>query len=185
VYDFSFFKDRNNRDSTSLWGGAAINAQNAEQAVESEMPGLDYNYKVYKEMPEGFFKGMNLDKLGIFNYDGVIKDSLAVPMVPQFAIKTTNDSIEEKIFVAYEGRNTLVYYYKWDFAEKFVLLKVKGIKMFTEYKDGSIAVLKNGELDKVDLETYRGKTIQISLDKLPAKPKSEKELAAATGLKTE
>jgi hypothetical protein len=180
IYDFSFFNNRNNKDSSALWGSGAVNNRK-ESNVEME----GFFTPVYNQMPEGFFKGMNLKKLGIFNYDGVMKDSLAVPMIPQFSIKSTNDTIEEKVFVTYEGKNTLVYYYKWDFAEHFVLLKVKGIKIFTEYKDGSVAVLKNGELDKINLESYRGKIIPISLEKQPAKPKSEKELSAITGLKTE
>jgi hypothetical protein len=185
VFDFSYFKNKNSKDSLALWGSPAITSPQPSQDFESETGGNWVPEKLYNELPEGFFKGMNIGKLGTFNYDGVIKDSLAVPMIPQFTIRTSADTIQTKLFVAYEGKNTLVYYFPWDFKEHFVLLNVRGIKMFTEFSDGSIAVLKNGELDKVNLETYRNKSIQISLDKQPAKPKSEKELSAITGLKTE
>lgn len=184
VFDFSYFEKNSKADSTSLWGSGKVSAATATWDPEMNgervfQPG-DYAAK----LPEGFFKGMNIKNMGIFNYDGVIKDSLAVPMVPQLALRPTDTPFESRIFVTYEGRNTLVYYYPDDFKERFVLLKVKGIKVFTEFKDGSLACTKEGEIDKLDLEALRNKTIKINFDKVPTKPKSEKELAAATGLKT-
>jgi len=180
VVDFSYLKDNNKKDSSSVWGPADVN-NNADREVNLEIAEME-GYKV--QLPEGYFKGMDLKKLGIFNYDGVIKDSLAIPMVPEFFVVQDGSKIDQKVYVVYETKNTLVYYTPDQFKELFVLLNVKGIRMFTQYKDGSVACLKPGQLDNTDLETFRGKAAIFNLEKQPLKPKSEKELAKATGLNT-
>jgi hypothetical protein len=128
---------------------------------------------------------MNIKEMGIFNYDAVIKDSLAIPMIPELLIRNSETPLQQKIYVTYPNRNTLIYYYPHDFNERFVLLNVKGIKMFTEDKAGEIAITNDEEVNKLNLEIYRAKTIKIIFDKVPQKPKNEKELALVTGLKTE
>ncbi len=180
VYDFSYFENNNKADSVGIWGSAKVRRPSAallDGDGEVFKP-LDYT----KKLPEGFFKGINIGKLGLFNYDGVIKEELAVPMTPEFFVKQDGSPIQQKVYVVYQGRNSMVYYYPSDFAENFVLLKLKGTRIFTEFTDGSIAILKAGELDKLDLESYRKKGIKITLEKQPLKPKTEKELSEATGL---
>jgi len=183
VIDFSYRKNNNKADSSAIWGNPAVPVQSAGQIEDIEGGTVTITSYAAK-LPEGFFKGMNIKEMGIFNYDGVIKDSLAVPMIPEFIVKTENIPLQQKVYVAYESKNTLVYYYPDDLKERFVLLKVKGTRIFTEFKDGSMACTAAGEMDKTDLETFRNKTINIALEKQPVKPKSEKELAAITGLKT-
>lgn len=183
IIDFSFTDKNNNADNTDLWGSPKVSVATA--TWDPEMSGGVFQPgDLLPKLPEGYFKGMNIKKMGIFNYDGVIKDSLAVPMIPDFFVKVDNAPLYPKVFVSYEGRNSLVYYFPADFKERFVLLKVKGIRIFTEFKDGTIACTAEGELNKLDLESYRNKKISIGLEKQPMKPKSEKELAALTGLKT-
>lgn len=184
VMDFSFFKNKNNADSTTLWGSPKVKPP--EINVEIETGGV-FNPNAYygPVLPEGFFKGVDIKELGLFNYDGVIKDSLAVPVQPEFNVKINFGAYDHMICVAYESRNTLVSYTPDQLKDKFVFLKLKGIKVFISEKGEPVAVLKNNELDKVNFEDYRNKPISITLEPLPVKPKNEKELAAATGLKTE
>lgn len=180
IFDFSYRENNNKADSTNLWGSAKISPQ---ATANIEYDGGVFQPGVYvAKLPEGFFKGMNINKLGLFNYDGVIKEELAVPMVPEFFVKQDGSKIQQKIYVVYQSRNSVVYYNPDDFAEHFVLLKAKGTRIFTEFADGSVACTSSGELDKLELELYRNKTCKIMLEKQPLKPKSEKELIAATGL---
>ncbi|HRH10626.1 MAG TPA: hypothetical protein PLU73_03890 [Bacteroidia bacterium] len=184
VVDFSFFDKRNNADSVSFWGSGRVSAASA--TVDVETSGGIYNPVTYfNKFPEGFFKGMNIKEMGIFNYDGVIKDSLAIPMQPEMLVRESKTMIDQKIYVTYPNRNTLVYYNPEDLKENFVLLNVKGIRMFTEFKDGSFAATKEEELNLMVLETYRKQKVSFLFDKLPAKPKNEKELLGITGLKAE
>lgn len=183
VVDFSFFDKKNNADSAALWGSARVSPEIL--TMDAEMEGVYNPVKYFNKLPEGYFKGMNIKEMGIFNYDGVIKDSLAIPMQPELFVRGTETKLEQKVYVTYPNKNMLVYYYPHDFKENFVLLNVKGIKLFTEFSDGTLAITKDEEVSKLSLESYRGKVIKLVFDKIPAKPKNEKELAAATGLKTE
>ncbi|MBK9282863.1 MAG: hypothetical protein IPM51_00935 [Sphingobacteriaceae bacterium] len=185
VIDFSYFDKRNNADSLNYWGSGRVSAATATVDVEMESAEMYNPVTYFNKMPEGYFKGMNIKKLGIFNYDAIMKDSLAIPMIPELLLRGGNTPIEQKLYVTYPNKNTLVYYFPSDFKERFVLLNQKGIKMFTESKDGVIAITNDSEINKLNLESYRQKTIPIYFDPIPAKPKNAKELSAATGLKTE
>lgn len=184
VVDFSFFDKKNNADSVSLWGSARVTAASGTVIVETS-DGVYNPVTYFNTFPEGFFKGMNIKEMGIFNYDGVIKDSLAVPMQPEMLVRESKARIEQKIYVTYPNRNTLIYYYPEDLKENFVLLNVKGIRLFTENKDGSFAVTKEEEVNLMVLESFRDKKVSFLFDKMPAKPKNEKELTGITGLKTD
>ena len=182
VYDFSYFEKNNNSDSLDLWGSKKVRRP-AQQAMNGDgeiYEAIDYSTK----LPEGFFKGMNVSKLGLFNYDGVIKDELAIPMIPEFFVKQDGSKLNQQVYIVYQTRNTMVYYSPEDFAERFVLLNAKGIRIFSMFTDGSVAVLNAGEIDKLTLGNFRNKNIKFTLDKQPVKPKTEKELSETTGLST-
>lgn len=181
VIDFSFFEKNNKADSSDLWGSTQITGTAVQILEGDEIVSIA---NAMTQLPEGFFKGMNIKNLGIFNYDAVIKDSLAVPMQPEFVVNPGTIKLEQKLYVMYENINSLIYYSPDDFKERFVLLKTKGIRMFTEFKDGSVACLKPGSLNEVDVEEYRNKTIQFVLEKQALKPKNENELSKITGLNT-
>ncbi len=100
-------------------------------------------------------------------------------MIPEFVVNT-GDAIDGIVFVAYPSKNSVVTYYKDDFAERFVLLNTKGIKIFTKLKDGSFATLKEGTLDKANIKLMKGTKQKFVLEKQPIKPKTKEELASVT-----
>lgn len=177
VYDFSYDTSALKNEANRWGNGPQDNSISSNVEVEG-----DYYQSVRKmrdELPNGYFKGMNLKKLGIFNYDGVIKDKDAVPMIPEFVVNT-GDAIGEVVYVAYAKRNTLVAYSQSDFAERFVLLNTKGIKIFTKLKDGSYATLKEGALEKSNIKLMLNTKQKFVLEKQPIKPKTKEELAKVT-----
>lgn len=173
AYDTATLKNELNR-----WGNPPID-NSISQNVEVEGDYYQTFTKMMDDLPNGYFKGMNIKNLGIFNYDGVIKDKDAIPMVPEFVVNT-GDAIGDVVYVAYANRNTLVTYYPSDFAERFVLLNTKGIKIFTKLKDGSYATLKDGALDKANIKLMQGTKQKFVLEKQPIKPKTKEELAKVT-----
>ncbi|MDP2387173.1 MAG: hypothetical protein Q8M29_12425 [Bacteroidota bacterium] len=186
VYDFSY-DQKNPKKDDALWGSNDVPSGRGD-SIEQELidPETGEPYVVTmesmygfddKQMPDGFFKGMNINQLGIFNYDGVLDNKDAVQMIPEFVVNT-GEPISDRIFVAYAKKNTVVYYYPGDFPEKFVLLNTKGIKMFTKLKDGSYATLKEGSLDKSNIKLMKGTKQKFILEKQPIKPKTKEELAS-------
>lgn len=179
VYDFSYDKNKPYAEP-NRWGNSPINAADSVD-VETFDPEGELSYqKVFAsmmgELPDGYFKGMNIKNLGIFNYDGVLNDKDAIPIIPEFVVNT-GDAIGELVYVAYAKRNTLITYYASDFAERFVLLNTKGIKIFTKLKDGSYATLKEGSLDKSNIKLMQGTKQKFILEKQPIRPKTKEELA--------
>lgn len=185
VYDFSYNK-KNPPNTFNLWGNSNLPAADtADFNVENE--GGNLNAIVWGEflpldLPDGIFMGININAIGIYNYDAVIKEENAIAFIPDFTVNSGNEIGE--ICVAYEKKNTLVRYYPDDFAERFVLLNEKGIKIFTKLSDGSFAVLKEGTLDAIDLKTIKGTTFKMVLEKQPLKPKTIAELAKITKMNT-
>lgn len=179
VYDFTYDKSKTN-DEPNRWGNSPINS--ADSVVKGIYDGngetlfVTVINSMMGELPDGYFKGMNIKNLGIFNYDGVLNDKDAVPMIPEFVVNT-GDAIGEVVYVAYAKRNTLITYYPSDFAERFVLLNTKGIKIFTKLKDGSYAILKEGSLDKSNIKLMQGTKQKFILEKHPIRPKTKEELA--------
>ncbi|MFL5752351.1 MAG: hypothetical protein ACJ76F_03015 [Bacteroidia bacterium] len=187
VYDFSYQRDNNNRNNSALWGSPATSGISGDSVMESgvDPEGMEVVRVVTTavlQLPEGFFKGMNIKSLGIYNYDRVIKEENAIPMIPEFVL-STGEKLNQVVYVAYESTNSLIYYSPDDFAERFVLLNLKGIRMFTMFKDGSVACINQDVIDKMNLENLRGKKFTFTLEKQPKKPVSKEELAKATKLK--
>jgi hypothetical protein len=178
VYDFSYDSTAKTNDM-KLWGTGAMD--NSAEVYGIDVEGNEFVdiKKMLGELPQGFFKGMNISSLGIYNYDKVIDDNLAIPMIPEFTVNT-GDAIGESVFVAYENRNTLINYTQSDFAERFVLLNTKGIKIFSKLKDGSYATLKEGSLDKMNIKLMQNTKQSFILEKQPLKPKNKAELAKVT-----
>jgi hypothetical protein len=184
VYDFSYNKQNPKNDFLN-WGNGTQNVPDTVQSVQYDSLGNEFytnltnGARFISELPDGYIQGMNIKTLGIFNYDGVIKDKDAIPMIPEFAVNT-GEPIGDVLYVAYANRNTLVTYYLDDFAERFVLLNTKGIKMFTKLKDGSYAILTEGSLDKKNIQLMQGTKQKFTLEKQAKKPKSKEELASVT-----
>lgn len=181
VMDFSFREKASKSDSVDYWGSGRQAVDGGSAVIDGD--GMEvFIQDIARKMPEGFFKGMNIKQMGIFNYDGVIKDSLAVPMVPEIYVRNESTIYNQKIYVTYPNRNTLVYYYPDDLKTNFVLLDVKGIRIFTEFSDGNVGVTRDEEIEKMVISGLRGKTVKFILDKTPARASSKKDLTAKTGI---
>lgn len=188
VYDFSYQSNDNNRNNSALWGSPATGGiGDSAQQFNADLENIE-TVKIVSsaslQLPDGFFKGMNIKSLGIFNYDRVLKDDNAIPMVPEFVL-TTGEKINQKVFIAYENINSVIYYTPEDFAERFVLLNVKGIRMFTQFKDGSVACINKDVIDKINLENLRGQKFTFTMEKQPKKPVTKEQLAKVTRLNTQ
>lgn len=183
VTDFSYKANDNNANNVKLWGSTQVPGQ----TIANDSAGLEeVSYKtivnILGKLPEGYFKGMNIKTMGIYNYDAVIKDEKAIPFKPVFAVNT-GDGIVYPIYVAYEKKNTLIQYWEDDFAERFVLLPEKGIKIFAVLKDGAVALVKPEEMNKLNIPNLKGKEFKFTLEKQPVKPKDKAALAEATRIK--
>jgi hypothetical protein len=183
VIDFSFKANENNASDSKLWGSSRVTGPTVQ--VEDSL-GIESNYKsltgIIGKLPEGYFKGMNVKGMGIYNYDAVLHDSKAVPMVPTFVVNT-GDAITYPVYVAYEKKNTLIQYWEDDFKERFVLLPEKGIKIFAVLKDGAVAIMKQAEVDALNIPNLKGKTFKFTLEKQPVKPKDKPAMAEMTRIK--
>ena len=188
VTDFSFRAAQNNIDNIALWGSVAVSNNNTtiNQNMDVDMIDTAYNRKIMTQLmgnlPEGYIKGMNISKTGLYNYDAILNDAAAVPIIATFKT-TTGEDISEKIYVAYTNKNTLIYYFPEDMSTKFALLPEKGIRIFCLYPDGSVAVLKESELNKINLTTLSGQKHTFVLERQPIKPKDKIALEKAVNIK--
>ncbi len=183
IYDFTFRENDNNANNSNLWGSGAVNADTIALNPEIEnYNGVAIVNSIRGKLPEGYFKGMNINKLGMYNYDAVIKDEKAVNFTPRFVVNT-GEAMNYPVYVAYGKMNSLIYYNEDDFAERFVLLPQKGIRIFTVMKDGSVAIANQDFMEKLNIGNLKGKQFTITLEKQPVIPKNKTALAEATRLK--
>lgn len=105
------------------------------------------------------FKAMNIDKMGLRNYDALLKDERAVPVLAEFEVTNAPDSTIQKIYVVYEKTNSVVYYHarKNEVVKNFRLLDEE-YKIFCIFGDGSVAKLP-------DTERKNGEALQALADK--------------------
>lgn len=179
VFDFSYNKS-NPKEDYNNWGSAPRPTGDAAQIFDPEgVEGYVEIKGMMDELPDGYFQGMNIKELGIFNYDAVLHDENAVPMIPEFVVNT-GEAIGPVVYVAYEGRNTLIRYTQDDFKERFVLLNTKGIKIFTKLKDGSYATLPANYFAAKNIKLMQGTNQKFILEKQPKKPKTKADLASIT-----
>ena len=188
IIDFSFRKNDNNQENLKLWGSNSVGNSTRATNLESDV-NLDWDSiriaslnNIFGSLPEGYFKGINIKETGLYNYDAVIKDENAVSILANF-ILSTGEKIDEKIYVSYNKKNMLICYYPTDMKENFVLLPEKETKIFCLFKDGSTAMIKEGELEKINLEHLRGKEFTFIMEKQPAKPKDKLSLCDALKIK--
>jgi hypothetical protein len=195
VIDLQYKAADNNANNVKLWGSGRVPATTVTTNLEEEGYPANFNWdsarkawdsirvvgitNIVGNLPDGYIKGMDIKALGIYNYDAVIKDEQAVPILAKFVLRS-GEEIKQKVYVGYTSKNTLIYYYPDDLKERFVLLPEKGIRIFVTYDDGSVAVMKESDIDALNIPNLKGKEFTFTLDKLPAKPKDKPALAEAT-----
>jgi hypothetical protein len=183
VYDFSFQEEHNKCDSIKYWGAVRVGAPALLASKGKSGGGIFEPEKKVGKIPSGFYKCVNITHTGIYNIGNVIKNIVDVKTTPVFV--SAGDSLPllpTKIYIAYEGYNSLAYYYPDQMNNKFRVYNSKGIKMFLELKNGTMAATVAGEMDNLSFDAYRNKKIKIMMHHKKPAPKNEKEFADATGL---
>lgn len=187
VMNFSYKKNSNSKDNPAVWGSTSRNSPPVIMKDSIGEPIWDSVGNMglvggildgsYDPLPDAIINGMNIKKMGLYNYDRLYHDEKAIPIFASF--KLSSGEVVKEAFVAYKDINSLIHYYEDDFKERFVLLPVKGISIFCILKDSSIAIMDQKMLDELDIPSLKGKEYEFILVKQPAKPKSSNELAKA------
>jgi len=142
---------------------------------------LDSKYQGY--LSDQAFKTMQIDKMGLFNYDKIFNEENNIPM---FVNLKTNDGKEfkltGKLYVVYKVSNSVIYYYKDDLVKSFSLLPRSDIKIFSYNEDGTISKVPDSFWKNFNPQVMRGKTIDLPLETLKLARLTKEEFAKVTGL---
>ena len=142
---------------------------------------LDNRYSGY--LSDQAFKTMQIDKMGLFNYDKIFDDESNVPMFVKLKTKDGKPfELTDKLYVVYKVSNSVIYYTKDELAEKFSLLPRNDIKIFAYNTDGTISKVPDSFWKNFDARLLRGKTIDLPFETLKLARLSKEEFAKATGL---
>ena len=142
---------------------------------------LDSRYAGY--LSDQAFKTMQIDKMGLFNYDKIFDDETNVPMFVKLKTRDGNPfELTDRLYVVYKVSNSVIYYTKEELAEKFTLLPRKDIRIFVYNADGSISKVPDSFWKNFDARLWRGKTIELPFETLKLARLSKEEFAKATGL---
>ena len=191
VTDFSV---RNTRQNAELWGnvppqtniGSATsgNIEMVSIQVNPDDPytTLDSVILVSNMRLPGIFKGMNVEKMGLYNYDRILCDTESVHFAANFKLKGSEEKIASTVFVAYKDINSVIYYYPADWPERFALLPRKDLKIFTMLKDGRIAIFPPKEIEKLDMQSIKNKQYTFELEVVEGAPQNKLQLAQKTGI---
>lgn len=167
-------------DESDKWGKAPAPDLDVEEA--EWMDGWGDDFPEYSKHETEVFKAMDIDKMGLHNYDILLDQAEAVPVLANFEISNAADSSFSKIYVVYEESNSVVYYYlnKKSQAENFRLLN-EPYKIFCIFRDGSVAKLPDpGRINGNELLAVKGKAHTFKLVHEPRIPKTKKQLILAT-----
>lgn len=147
-----------------------------------DMVGTSGIYDNVKPKPSARFMGMDIARMGLFNYDRILNEEGSIPFAADFKIKGEKTSIASRVYITYSGLNTVVYYTPEEWAEKFSLLPRKDVKIFSMLQDGRVAVMLPGDLEKLNLETLRGGKHTFELVIGDIKPETKEQLASIAGI---
>jgi len=143
--------------------------------------GLDKKYSNY--LGTQAFKTMQIDNMGLYNYDKIMNDENNVPM---FVNLTTKDGkpfdLTDRLYVIYKLTNSVIYYFKSDLAN-FSLIPRPDITIFVYNSDGTVSRVPESFWKNFDPRLNRGKTINLPFETLKLSTLSKEQFAAVTGLK--
>ncbi|MFM9945921.1 MAG: hypothetical protein ACKVQB_11905 [Bacteroidia bacterium] len=142
---------------------------------------LDGRYNNY--LSDQAFKTMQIDKLGLFNYDKIFDNENNVPMFVKLKTKDGKPfELTDRLYVVYKLSNSVIYYTKDELIEKFSLLPRSDIKIFIYNADGTISKVPDSFWKNFDARLLRGKTIELPFETLKLARLTKEEFARATGL---
>lgn len=142
---------------------------------------LDNKYSNY--LSNQAYKTMQIDQMGLFNYDKIMNDENNVPMFVNLVTKDGKAfELSDRLYVIYKLTNSVIYYYKSDLAG-FSLLARPDITIFSYNTDGTISRVPESFWKNFDARLNRGKTINLPFETLKLSTLSKEQFAAVTGLK--
>lgn len=143
---------------------------------------LDNRYNSY--LSDQAFKTMQIDQMGLFNFDKIFNEENNIPMFVKLKTKDGKAlDLKGKLYVVYKNSNSVIYYNKTDLDSSFSLIPRNDIKIFTLNADGSIYKVPDSFWNEMDVRLLRDKTLTLTFDKLKLATVSKEEFASATGLK--
>ncbi len=182
--------ETNAKDVEKFWGSPAPPAfeQFSQEDEWGEEAFFDAEFNEFggwddfvEQKPE-IFKGMDIDEMGLYNYDRILKEEDRIPILANFKLRGIEGKVN-KIFVAYTGINSVLYFFESDWKTSFALLPRSDYKIFAVAADGRVAILTDEDKAKINLESLRDKEYTFELELQDYAPESKRELADATGLK--
>ncbi len=182
----------NNGNTDDLWGsGPPVSFEQdefSEWDVDDWCDDCDSEWDEWggwgdfvESQPE-IFKAMNIEEMGLYNYDRILEEEDRIPIMANFKIKGMPSDLN-KIYVAYEGINSVLYFYKEEWKDKFALLPRSDYKIFAVDKEGRVAVFSEEDKAKLNIALLNGKSHTFELELDPTIPTSKQEMASITGLK--
>jgi hypothetical protein len=131
-------------------------------------------------LDQDLFQTMNIDNYGLYNYDIILEEDGAVPLIASFSFN--NQIIKDNVFfyVVYKDLNTLIYYSPYDLANNFRILPDKEFKIFTVSKDGNLLSWEKPQ--DFDLQKVKNQNYTFSLSLKAEALNSKENLAAALKL---
>ena len=197
IIEMSFDKNNNSSSRPDLWGNEAIPQETTN--IESD-DGDVYQSVITMNHPyfEGIFKGINISKMGIYNYDAIIKELGVIPIIGNTFIINNKDSILtttyspydlkeksdlnpnnneiESFYVIYDSLNTTYQYSREDLKERFVIRPNNKANIFALLKNGFIATFSMARFNSIEWGDFRNKNFTFKLDLDPLKPTKKEDL---------
>ena len=182
IMEMSFNKDENSSTRPDLWGNESIEKPN-QMVIDSETgepltneDGESIFFTGSHPYLEGIFKGVNISKMGLYNYDAIIDELGVIPLIGSTVIINNADLDIEKLFVVYDSLNTTYYYYPEDLKERFVIRPNVKAHIFGILKNGFIATFSMARFNAVKWGDFRNKNFSFMLDLDPVKPTKKRDL---------
>lgn len=143
---------------------------------------LDNRYNQY--LTDQAFKTMQIDKMGLYNYDKIFEEDNSIPLFVKLKTKDGKKlEITDKLYVVYKNSNTVLYFNPVDIDSNFKLIPRNDIVLFVYNNDGTIYKVPDNFWTSIDLKTMRNKTIEIPFEKLKLATISKEQFASVTGIK--
>ncbi|MCX6350928.1 MAG: hypothetical protein NTX03_03595 [Bacteroidetes bacterium] len=156
---------------------------------QPEMDSYDPNDPFYKKYDSIYkyqqqvFKSLNVDKMGLYNYDMIYHREDAIPFAVRFHLKGDTAALNQQVFVVYDNLNMVIKYEPYQFAAEYYMLPQKNYRIFAILPDGKVAIMPTKKRLGIDISSLRGKSFDFELEVHPKLITTRNELALATGIK--
>jgi hypothetical protein len=142
---------------------------------------LDNRY--YSYLNDQAFKTMQIENMGLYNYDKIFDEENAIPLFVNLKSKDGKAiDLKGELYVVYKNSNSVIYYHKEDLLAKFTLIPRNDIKIFAYNTDGTVLKVPDSFWSGIDIKTLRNQTLTLPFETLKLATLSKDEFAKVTGL---